>query len=83
MIVLVALIVLLRRLLVPTVFRMVHPYITVHSVELFLHLFHVFFVKLARKCSYAHAQTLALRLVITYVLNSVEMYYRTLVYEVF
>ena len=39
MIVLVSLIVLLRRLLVSTIFRMVHPYITVHS---FLHLFHVF-----------------------------------------
>ena len=39
MIVLVSLIVLLRRLLVPTVFRMVHPYISIHS---FLHLFHVF-----------------------------------------
>ena len=33
MVVLVSLIVLLRRLLVPTVFCMVHPYITVHSVE--------------------------------------------------
>ena len=33
MIVLVSLIVLLRRLLVSTIFRMVHPYITVHSVE--------------------------------------------------
>ena len=40
MIVLVSLIVLLRRLLVPTVFHMMHPYITIHS---FLHLFHVFF----------------------------------------
>ena len=39
MIVLVFLIVLLRRLLVSTILRMVHPYITVHSVE---HLFHVF-----------------------------------------
>ena len=39
MIVLVSLIVLLRRLIVSTIFRMVHPYITVHS---FLHLFHVF-----------------------------------------
>ena len=33
MIVLVSLIVLLRRLLVSIIFRMVHPYITVHSVE--------------------------------------------------
>ena len=32
-IVLVSLIVLLRRLLVPIVFRMVHPYISIHSVE--------------------------------------------------
>ena len=33
MIVLVSLIVLLRELLVSTIFRMVHPYITIHSVE--------------------------------------------------
>ena len=33
MIVLVSLIVLPRRLLVPTVFRMVHPYTSIHSVE--------------------------------------------------
>ena len=33
MIVLVSLIVLPRRLLVSTIYRMVHPYITVHSVE--------------------------------------------------
>ena len=33
MIVLVSLIVLLRGLLVPTIFGMVHPYITLHSVE--------------------------------------------------
>ena len=39
MIVLVSLIVLLRRIIVSTIFRMVHPYITVHSVEWFLHLY--------------------------------------------
>ena len=39
MIVLLSLIVLLRRVLAPTVFHMVHPYITIHSVERFLHLF--------------------------------------------
>ena len=39
MIVLVSLIVLLRGLLVSTIIRMVHPYITVHSVEWFLHLY--------------------------------------------
>ena len=33
MIVLVSLIVLLRELLVSTIFRMVHPYIAIHSVE--------------------------------------------------
>ena len=41
MIVLVSLIVLLRGYLVSTIFRMVHPYIHVHS---FLHLFHIFFM---------------------------------------
>ena len=41
MIVLVSLIVLLRELLVCTIFRMVHPYIAIHSVELFLHLYYV------------------------------------------
>ena len=33
MIVLVSLIVLLKELLVSTIFRMVHPYIAIHSVE--------------------------------------------------
>ena len=33
MIVLVSLIVLLRELLVSTIFGMVHPYITIHAVE--------------------------------------------------
>ena len=41
MIVLVSLIVLLRRLLVPIVFRMVHPYITIHS---FLHLYIIYYI---------------------------------------
>ena len=49
MIVVVSLIVLLRELLVSTIFRMVHPYITIHSD---LHLFHSF---LLRAASYAHA----------------------------
>ena len=40
MIVLVSLIVLLRELLVSTIFCMVHPYIASHS---FLHLLHIFF----------------------------------------
>ena len=31
-----------KKTFVSTIFRMVHPYITVHSVELFLHLFNVF-----------------------------------------
>ena len=54
MIVLVSLIALLRRLLVPTVFRMVHPYICIHS---FLHLFHVFLRRyISRLCSCADAQ---------------------------
>ena len=54
MIVLVSLIVLLRRLLVSTIFCMVHPYITVHSdsVELFLHLFHVF-CEASASCAHA------------------------------
>ena len=39
MIVLVYLIVLLRELLVSTIFCMVHPYIAIHSVEWFLHLY--------------------------------------------
>ena len=42
MIVLVSFIVLLRELLVSTIFRMVHPYIAIHSVERLLHLFHTF-----------------------------------------
>ena len=33
MVVLVALIVLLRELLVSAIFRMVHPYIAIHSIE--------------------------------------------------
>ena len=52
MIVLVSLIVLLRELLVSTIFRMVHPYIAIHS---FLHLFHTFYWKR----SYAHAHVSA------------------------
>ena len=40
MIVLVSLIILLRELLVSTIFDMVHPYIAIHLVEWFLHLFH-------------------------------------------
>ena len=63
MIVLVSLIVLVRRLiLVSTIFRMVHPYITVHSVELFTLVSRIF-VKLApvaRMC-----KPTALRLAIT------------------
>ena len=43
MIVLVYLIVLLRELLVSTIFCMVHPYIAIHS---FLHLLHIFFALL-------------------------------------
>ena len=39
MIVLASFIVLLRELIVSTIFRMVHPYITIHSVEGFLHLY--------------------------------------------
>ena len=46
MIVLVSLIVLLWELLVSTIFRIVHPYIAIHS---FLHLFHSFLA------IYAHA----------------------------
>ena len=42
MIVLVPMIVLLRELIVSTIFCMVHPYIAIHSVEWFLHLFHTF-----------------------------------------
>ena len=55
MIVLVSLIVLVRELLVSTIFRMVHPYITIHSVEWFLHLFHTFLLQ----SSYAHAHVSA------------------------
>ena len=36
MIVLVSLIILLRELLVSTLFHMVHPYIAIHSVEIFV-----------------------------------------------
>ena len=66
MIVLVSLIVLLRRLLVSTIFGMVHPYITVHS---FLHLFHVFCVAPVARMR----KPTALRLVITCMLSSVKM----------
>ena len=51
MIVLVYLIVLLRELLVSTIFCMVRPYIAIHS---FLHLLDIFYF-FCRKRIYAHA----------------------------
>ena len=55
MIVLVSSIVLLRELLVSTIFRMVDPYIAIQSVERFLHLFHTFIASR----SYVHAHVSA------------------------
>ena len=64
MILLVSLIVLLRELLVSTIFRMVHPYIAIHSVEWFLQLFHTYLWKfIARlKNAVTRMHTLAPRL---------------------
>ena len=52
MIVLVSLIVLLKELLVSTIFRMVHPYITIQMI--FTLVSHIFIAS-RRKRSYAHA----------------------------
>ena len=58
MIVLVSLIVLIRRLLVFTIFRMVHPYITVHSFLL------TYFCEASASCARMRKPT-ALRIAIT------------------
>ena len=51
MIVLVSLIVLLRELLVSTIFLLVHPYIAIHSVlNIYVLVSHIFALR-----SYAHA----------------------------